>query len=132
MAERTFTLEEAAAALVEVEPLARRMVEGHRELQRSQERQERIALRIAGNGGGIPPQELAGAQEAVEQSAAEIARCIEAIHELGALVKGIEDGLVDFPSERGGEQILLCWRVGEPEIAHWHSPEDGFGGRRPL
>jgi len=130
--ERTFTLEEANAALAEVEPLVRRMLERHGELERAQERQERMAARITGNGGGIPPQELADAQEAVERSASEIARCIDAIHELGALVKGIEEGLVDFPSERDGEPVLLCWRVGEPEITHWHSPEDGFAGRRLL
>ena len=41
-------------------------------------------------------------------------------------------GLVDFPALRDGEEIYLCWVVGEPEIRHWHEPDAGFRGRRPL
>jgi predicted ATPase len=43
-----------------------------------------------------------------------------------------DDGLLDFPSLREGEEILLCWRLGEDEIAFWHGPEEGFAGRKPL
>jgi hypothetical protein len=47
-------------------------------------------------------------------------------------VKDIDTGLLDFPSLRGGEEVLLCWRLGEDEVAWWHRPEDGFAGRQPL
>ena len=54
------------------------------------------------------------------------------IHELGAIVKDPDEGLVDFPARHDGEDVLLCWRVGEDEVAWWHTLEDGFAGRKPL
>lgn len=132
MADRHFTPEEANEALAEVRPLARRMVAAGRALGKARERQEELAARIAGNGGAIPPQEVAAARAGVERWAAEVARCIEGIHALGALVKDLERGLVDFPALRRGEEVLLCWQVGEGEIAFWHGLEEGFAGRRPL
>jgi hypothetical protein len=132
VADRTFTPEEANALLPEVEPLARRMVEERERLERAQERQEELSARIAGNGGGIPPKALADVQEEVERAAGEIARCIGAIQELGAVVKDLELGLVDFPSLRDGEEVLLCWKLGEDEIAYWHGHDEGFAGRKPL
>ena len=50
----------------------------------------------------------------------------------GALVKDLDEGLVDFPAQREGEEVLLCWRLGEDEISFWHGLEEGFSGRRPL
>jgi hypothetical protein len=50
----------------------------------------------------------------------------------GLLVKDLDEGLVDFPALRGDEEVLLCWRLGEEEVAFWHTPEDGFAGRKPL
>ena len=48
------------------------------------------------------------------------------------VVRDLERGLIDFPSLLGGEEIYLCWLLDEPEVGHWHAPESGFGGRRPL
>lgn len=50
----------------------------------------------------------------------------------GVQLKGIKPGLVDFPSFKGKEEILLCWKEGEDKISFYHSPEDGFAGRKPL
>ena len=47
-------------------------------------------------------------------------------------VKSVEEGLVDFPSERSGEDVLLCWRVGEERVAFWHGLDEGFAGRKPV
>ena len=58
--------------------------------------------------------------------------CVEELETIGCQLKDFEMGLVDFPSERDGEPILLCWRLGEEEVSFWHSLEGGFGGRRPL
>ena len=88
--------------------------------------------KIAGNGGGIPPAELAEAHEAVEREAGGIARCVEGIQELGGMVKDVGEGLVDFLARREGQDVLLCWRLGEDEIEHWHGLEEGFAGRKPL
>ena len=88
--------------------------------------------KIAGNGGGLQPAELAEAHEAVEREAAGIARCVEGIQELGGIVKDVGEGLVDFLAKREGEDVLLCWKLGEDEIGHWHGLEEGFPGRKPL
>ena len=57
---------------------------------------------------------------------------MNAIHTQGAIVKDLDEGLVDFPAVRDGEEILLCWRLGEEEVAYWHGLEEGFAGRQPL
>ena len=133
MAERRFfTLEEANELLPAVRSLAERMVAHRHALASAQQHYAAFVARIAGNGGGLNPAEFARAQEEVEQQAAGVARCVEAIHELGALVKDVDEGLVDFPSRRGGAEVLLCWRVGENEITHWHGADEGFTGRKPL
>jgi hypothetical protein len=51
---------------------------------------------------------------------------------LGGEVKDIESGLVDFPAVRGGQEVLLCWRLGEKSISHWHPFDGGFSTRRPI
>lgn len=133
MATRYFTVEEAAEALAMVRPLAEEMVAHRRALVAATERRERVAKLVAANGGGIPPRELAEAQAKIEEAAPGLARCVERIRQLGVLVKDLDRGLVDFPALRGeGEEVLLCWQVGEPEIRYWHRPEDGFAGRREL
>ena len=61
-----------------------------------------------------------------------MARAAERLQRLGVLVKDLDRGLVDFPALREGEEVLLCWQVGEDEIAHWHGVDEGFAGRKPL
>jgi hypothetical protein len=62
----------------------------------------------------------------------EIVRLIHRIESFGCIVKDIDLGTVDFPSTRDGEQVYLCWKIGEPTIVHWHGLEDGFAGRKRL
>ena len=132
MPPRVFTPDEANAALSELRPLVEAMVEGKRALDDAQERRDDIAQRIAGNGGGIPPAELGALEAAVEDAAKTLAGTIGEIQEMGVLVKDLDTGLVDFPGKRGGQDILLCWQLGEDEVAFWHGLEDGYAGRQPL
>ena len=132
MEERYFTVEEANEALAEVRPLTEELVAHRRALVELQERQAAVTTRIAGNGGNVEPSELQEVQHRLDEEVAGIARCVARIHELGALVKDLDDGLVDFPARRGGEDVLLCWRLGEDAIEFWHGLEEGFSGRRPL
>jgi hypothetical protein len=129
---RYFTREQANALLPAVQTLAARMVAHRAALAEAQNRLGGFLEKISGNGGGIQPPDLAEAHEAVEQEAAGIARCVEAIQELGGQVKDVGEGLVDFPTRREGEEVLLCWKLGEGEITHWHGLEEGFPGRKPL
>ena len=129
---RHFTPEEANAALVEVGPLVEQMVERRREHAEALERQEELEGRIRGNGGGIPPATLAEAAAEIERLERELSGIVDEIVELGAEVKDLDEGLIDFPALRGGETVLLCWKLGEGDIEYWHRVEDGFAGRRPL
>jgi hypothetical protein len=130
--QRTFTPAEANAALAEVRPLVQRMVDAKRALDGAEERRDEAIRRISGNGGGIAPEELAGLHADVEQHLAALAAAVDEVRALGVLVKDLDSGLVDFPSVRDGEPVLLCWRLGEDEVGWWHGHEDGFAGRRPL
>jgi hypothetical protein len=132
MPPRVFTADEANAALSELRPLVEAMVEGKRTLDDAQARRDDVAQRIAGNGGGIPPAELGALEAAVGEAAKALAGTIGEIQALGVLVKDLDTGLVDFPARRGGEDVLLCWQLGEDEVAFWHGLEDGYAGRRPL
>jgi len=129
---RHFTPEEAAAALVEVRPLVERLVALRREHVAAIARQEALERTIRGNGGGIPPAELASAGAEVDELAGELARLVDEIAEHGAQLKDLDEGLLDFPALRRGETVLLCWKLGEDEIRYWHGVEDGYAGRRPL
>jgi hypothetical protein len=129
---RVFTPEEANAALAELRPLVEAMVDAKREFDEAQERRDEVAQRISGNGGGIPPAELATLEAGVNDAAAALAAAMGEIQAVGVLVKDLDTGLVDFPAKRDGDDILLCWQLGEEEVAFWHGPEDGYAGRRPL
>jgi hypothetical protein len=54
------------------------------------------------------------------------------LRELGVEMKGMDIGLVDFPGEIDGRPVCLCWRLGEPAVAHWHELDAGYAGRQPL
>jgi hypothetical protein len=129
---RHFTPEEANAALPDVRPLVEQMVKHRQAYAAALERQEELEGRIRGNGGGIPPAQLADTAAEVERHARELASTVDDLVELGVEVKDLDEGLVDFPALHRGETVLLCWRLGEDEIRYWHSVEGGFAGRRPL
>ena len=130
--QRIFTPDEANAALTELRPLIEEMVAAKRALDEAQERAEEVSTRISGNGGGLPPAELAEVHDLVSRRATALARALEQIQSLGVVVKDLDSGLVDFPSVRDGEDVLLCWQLGEDEVAFWHRYEDGYAGRRPI
>jgi hypothetical protein len=129
---RYCTQKDANHELREIRPLVEELVAHRREQQRLEATRFELAAKIAGNGGGIDANVLAEAEQAEQRERVEVARCVNAIHGRGAIVKDVDEGLVDFPARRQGEEILLCWRLGEDEVAHWHGLEEGFAGRKQL
>lgn len=130
--QREFTLEEANAAVAELRPVVERMVEHNRKLAGAQRRQRELVTRIAGNGGDLPPSDLRDLASTIQAEADAIAACAQEIDDAGAQIKSLEEGLLDFPSRRDGELVLLCWKLGEGEIGYWHGVDEGFAGRKPL
>ena len=129
---RTFTPEEANKALVELRPIVDRMVQHRRNLTAAQLQQAELVTRIAGNGGDMVPSDLHEAADTIQREAEAISACAEQINAVGAEVKSLEEGLLDFPARRGDEVVLLCWKLGEDEIHYWHRTDEGFAGRKPL
>lgn len=129
---RTFTLEEANALLAEVAPLVERMVARKRAFDEAEAQREELLVQIAGNGGDLTPSDVAEAATRVAEEAAALSSVVEEIQEHGVQVKDLDLGLVDFPAIRDGDVVLLCWRLGEEEIAFWHGTDEGYAGRKPL
>jgi hypothetical protein len=132
MAERYFTPEEANELLGQVRPVAESLVAHRRALTVATARRARLSQRISGNGGDFDPQEPSELEAQLEREAEAVAHAVDELQRLGVLVKDLDRGLVDFPALRDGEEVLLCWQVGEDEIAYWHGVEEGFAGRKPL
>jgi hypothetical protein len=132
MAPRYFTLSEANDLLREVRPLAESLVEHRRGMREAAERRARLTARIAGNGGDLDPQEPGELDEEFERESQAVSHAAASLQRLGVLVKDLDTGLVDFPSVREGRDVLLCWRLGEDEVAFWHGYDDGFAGRQPI
>ena len=129
---RRFSPKEANEELREIRPLVEELVSHRKEQQRLEVERLEITAKIAGNGGGIDAQAVSRLEREQQRERVEIASRVNEIHERGAIVKDLDEGLVDFPALRHGEEILLCWRLGEDEVAHWHGLEEGFAGRKQL
>jgi hypothetical protein len=127
-----FTPAEANSALIEVRPAAERLValrERMRELERTQ---GELVTSIAGNGGGYAASDLNAAQSELVTLAEAAVACVERLEELGVELKDLDTGLLDFPALRDGEEVELCWHVGEADVGYWHRVGEGFAGRKPI
>ncbi len=124
----TYTIEQANALIPQVRAVLlqlameqRRMDAAHAEMHR----------RLEGNG---DPGSSAEADR-LEREAADIGEgmrtLVDLLDGLGVQLRDPEMGLVDFPGERDGEPVWLCWRLADPEVAHWHSTDEGYASRRP-
>lgn len=131
---RHFTVAEANEQLEAVRPVAERMVRHRRILARNHAELDRLRRKAAGNGGGLDAEKLSAAEAEATKAAAHVARAIEELEALGVQVKDLDAGLIDFPASHPetGETVLLCWRLGEPEVAYWHGIDEGFRGRKHL
>ena len=132
MARRYFTPSEANELLAEVRPLAESLVQHRQGMRVAAERRARLTARIAGNGGDLDPQEPGELDEQFQRESHAVTQAAERLERLGVLVKDLDSGLVDFPALHEGEEVLLCWQLGEDEVAHWHGVDEGFAGRKPL
>ncbi len=68
----------------------------------------------------------------LEELYSELAELVVKLQEKGCLLKDIYEGLVDFPAIRLGEEVYLCWKIGEPSVDHWHGVYEGFMYRKKI
>lgn len=132
---KTFTVSGANALLPDVSHLVQQLQVLQRSIVQTSEQRDEMSRKVAG-GNGYPIQAL---KAQIEDATSRQLRLIEAfqralkeLEELGAVLKDVSTGLVDFYTVREHELVFLCWQPGEDRIRFWHTLEDGFAGRRPL
>ncbi len=133
MADRTFTLEEAQALLPVLESLLKRALESKQLLEAIDAEFQELSHRIFLEGGVLLRVGHWSARKAEREKAMQAVRdSIAEIDAIGVQVKDLVIGLLDFPCRVGDQVILLCWKLGEARISHWHGTEEGFAGRKPI
>ncbi|MFZ0759842.1 MAG: DUF2203 domain-containing protein [Candidatus Sulfotelmatobacter sp.] len=133
MSDRTFTLDQAQSLLPVLESLLRTAIHGKKLMEEVEGEMQALSHRIFLNG-GTHVDVVAVARRKAERAKAE-QRAKDALAEIdsiGVQVKDLEIGLLDFPCEVDGETVLLCWKMGERSITHWHGVSEGFAGRKPV
>jgi hypothetical protein len=129
--DRSFTPAEANSALEQVRPVAERLVALRARMRELEQSQGELVTAIGGNGGGYAATDLNATQAELAGLVDAAVACVERL-ELGVTLKDLDLGLLDFPSERDGEEVLLCWHVGEDAVSTWHGLEEGYAGRKPI
>ena len=93
---------------------------------------ERRALEVESAGSTAARELIDRLKAEVNERSVRIDGYLKELTELGVDVKDLERGLVDFPSERGGRAVYLCWELGETQVSHWHGTEETYKDRRPV
>ncbi|MBZ5592619.1 MAG: DUF2203 domain-containing protein [Acidobacteriia bacterium] len=130
---RRFTLQEAEKLLPEIEKDLREAISLKSEFEAAERELQSIGQRVMMLGGVlINREEVHGHRERRDSSAAGLKAAIERIQASGCIIKDLDIGLVDFTTLFRGEEVYLCWKLGEQGIRFWHGTQEGFAGRRPI
>ncbi len=133
MSDRTFTLDEAQSLLPILESLLRTAIDAKTLIEAVDAELQELAHRVFLNGGTLVNVVVMARRKAEREKA--IQRAKDAVAEIdatGVQVKDLDIGLLDFPCEVEGRTVLLCWKLGEKGITHWHGVSEGFAGRKPI
>jgi hypothetical protein len=133
MSDRTFTLDEAQSLLPVLESLLRTAIAGKKLIEEVDAEMQAVGHRVFLAGGmHLNIVHLARRKAEREKSVQRVKDAIAEIDATGVQVKDLDIGLLDFPCEVEGRVVLLCWKLGEKGITHWHSVSEGFAGRKPI
>jgi hypothetical protein len=133
MSDRTFTLDEAQTLLPILESLLRAAIGGKKVMEDVDGEMQALSHRIFLNGGTHVDVVALARRKAERVKAEQRAKdAIAEIDSIGVQVKDLDIGLLDFPCAVEGRIVLLCWKMGETSITHWHGTDEGFAGRKPI
>ena len=133
MADRTFTLIEAQSLLPVLESLLRTAIDGRKLIEGVDNELQELAHRVFLRGGlSVNIVHMARRKAEREKAIQRVKDALAEIDAAGVQVKDLDIGLLDFPCEVEGQTVLLCWKLGEKSITHWHSESEGFAGRKPI
>jgi len=130
---KTFTLDEAQSLLPVLESLLKRAIDGKQAADVIETELSELARTIYLAGGmRVDVVGVAKLRAEMESHLEKVRESIAEIDSIGVQVKDLETGLLDFPCRVDDQVVLLCWRMGEPAIEHWHTVETGFRDRKPI
>lgn len=130
---KTFTIDEAQSLLPVLESLLKRAMDSKQSAQQVEAGLHGLAQKIYFSGGmRVDVSGIAKQRAEMEDHLKIVRESIAEIDAIGVQVKDLDSGLLDFPCRVEDEVVLLCWKVGEPAIEHWHTMESGFNGRQPV
>jgi hypothetical protein len=130
---RTFTLDEAQDLLTILESLLRTSIDGKKLIESVDAELQATAQRVFLNGGmSLNVVHFARRKAEREKAIQRVKDAMDEIDAMGVQVKDLDIGLLDFPCEVDGQVVLLCWKLGEKAITHWHGVSEGFAGRKPV
>lgn len=130
---RYFTLQQAEKLLPEVESAIRDAIHQKSVYQQAEEEWRGFASRVTMLGGvRVDHSEVMDIKRRRESSAQRLKDAVEKIQDYGCVVKDLDIGLIDFPTLFHGEEVYLCWKLGESGIEFWHGVHEGFRGRKPI
>lgn len=133
MSSRTFTLDEAQDLLPVLESLLRRSIDGKALIESIDAEFQAVAHKVFLNGGmSLNVVHLARRKAERGKTFQRVKDAMDEIDAMGVQVKDLDIGLLDFPCEVDGQTVLLCWKLGEQAITHWHGVSEGFAGRKPI
>jgi hypothetical protein len=127
-----FTIDQANATLPLVRAIVGDIAELTRSLRERQDRLSRLQATTPRGMGDVYREELDQARAEFDRDQERLADYAQELAGLGVELKDCDTGLVDFLSRMNGREVYLCWRLGEPEVEHWHELQAGFAGRKKL
>jgi hypothetical protein len=133
MADRSFTLDEAQSLLPVLESLLRTAIDGKKLIETVDAELQELAHRVFLSGGLLVNiVQVARRKAEREKTIQRVKDALAEIDATGVQVKDLDIGLLDFPCQVEGRTVLLCWKLGEQGITHWHDTSEGFAGRKPI
>jgi len=130
---KIFSLREAEKLRTQIEPILIETIESRRKLAELDAQLEAIQERIQRSGGlQVSYEETANVRVERNRLEEAVRSALERIHSTGCIVKDLEVGLLDFPARINGEEVYLCWKLGEDRIGFYHRQDEGFSGRKPI
>ena len=130
---RYFTRDEAEALLPEIDAALRTARRLRDENRQAGAELEQATQRIHMMGGTrVRPSAILSLRAQRDTAAAGFQEAVDQVQTLGCLIKDLDLGLIDFPALYRGQEVYLCWKLGEPAIDHWHPVDEGFAGRRAI
>ncbi len=130
---KTFTFEEAQALLPVLEALLKRALDGKKAAEQVEGELSELARQIYLSGGmKVNTAQVAKQRAELDEQLKLVRESVAEIDSIGVQVKDLDSGLLDFPFRLDDQVVLLCWRMGEPAIEHWHTMDAGFKGRQPV